>query len=157
MVESAGLQITGPSARTTGVRPLLRLSEMTGIPTLLPSWTEAPRAVVGVCPALAFHQRQCLFDALKRIFPVDFAPRSEGEWRGLQAAIIFGEGAGVRHRAGTPRVPAFIIETQRVDTSAPGQVVQFSEAARLDPMLRGAQMKSALTSSGLTVGGRDCV
>lgn len=126
---------------------------MRRMPTLLPSWTDAPRAVVGVCPRFAFHQRQSLFHALQRVFPADFVPRSEGEWRGLQAAIIFGRDGGFTEPVGAPPLPIFSIQNQRIHACEGGQMVRFTEAARLDPMLRGARMESVLASAGLAVDG----
>ena len=130
---------------------------MQSTPTSLPSWTEAPRAVVGVCPTLAFHQRRRLFHALERVLPVQFAPRPEGEWRGLQAAILFGENAGFMEQVSAGRLPTFIVEEQCVYAGEAGQMVRFADVGRLDRRLRGQQIESVLTSIGLARNGVDHV
>ena len=130
---------------------------MQSTPTLLPSWIEAPRAVVGVCPTLAFHQRRRLFHALERVLPVQFAPRPEGEWRGLQAVILFGEGAGLMEQVSAGGLPTFIVEKQCVYAGEGGQMVRFADVGRLDRRLRGQQMESVLTSIGLARDGVDHV
>src|ERR1700761_3965051 len=126
---------------------------MPPIPTLLPSWAEASRAVIGVCPPLAFHQRRRLFHSLARVHPVRFAPRQQGDWRGLQAAVIFAENAGLTEKAGAGRLPTFTVEEHRIDDNEPGPAIRLADVGRLDDRLRGQQLRTALTGSGLTHGG----
>ncbi len=126
---------------------------MQSTPTLVPSWNEAPRAVVGVCPTLAFHQRRRLFHALERVLPIQFAPRPEGQWRGLQALILFGEDAGFGGHVSAQRLPTIIVEKQCVYAGEADQMVRFAAVGRLDRTLRGQQMKSILASLGLASDG----
>jgi hypothetical protein len=125
--------------------------------TLLPSWAAAPRAVVGVCPTSAFHERRRLFHALERVLPVEFAPRPEGDWRGLQALILFGKDTGFIERVNAGRLPAFMVEEQRVYAGEAGHMVRFADTGRLDRKLRGQQMESVLTGIGLARDGVDHV
>lgn len=113
--------------------------------------------VVGVSPTLAFYQRRRLFQALERVLPVQFAPRPEGSWRGLQAAIRFGEDAGPTRQVSGCRVPTFIVEDPGIYARNAGQAICFADVSRLDRRLRGQHMKSVLTSGGLGRNGVDHV
>ena len=122
---------------------------MPPFPTLLSSWAEASRAVVGVCPPPAFHRRQRLFHSLARVLPAHFAPREKGDWRGLQAAVLFGEDAALLEEATAHRLPTFIVEEQRVHDGEAGPTIRLAEVGRLDHRLRGQELKTVLTSPGL--------
>src|SRR5262245_35997245 len=128
---------------------------MQSAPTLLTSWAEASRVIVGVCPTSAFHRRRRLFHALERVLPVRFTPRRTGEWRGLRAAILFGHDSGSIEPA--RNFPAFIIEEQDVDAGEPGQTARFADVPQLDRRLRRQQMECVSASTGLTADGVDCV
>jgi hypothetical protein len=85
-------------------------------------------------PAPAAERHRRLFDVLERAYPVRFEGRGHGEWRDLDAVVLFEDGA---HRTGPPSLPTLRIhrppETPRELGSVP---VRMSASAHLHPALR---------------------
>jgi hypothetical protein len=85
-------------------------------------------------PAVAAERHRRLFDVLERAYPVRFEGRGDGEWRDLDAVVLFEDGA---QRTGPSNLPTLRIhrhpETSRDIGGVP---VRMSAGANLHPALR---------------------
>ena len=99
---------------------------------------------VGVFPIAGFRQRRRLFGALERVFPLQFQGRSDGEWRDLDAAVVF---ATDPESSAVPEgVPCLVALSGNVSGSRQSlRVVSFTSASQLDSRLRGQIIHESVT------------
>jgi len=88
---------------------------------------------VGVFPPRAHAARKGLFGALERMLPVHFEPRTEGEWRGLDAAVVLDDIVD-----STLPVPTFA--AAKVPRSGSSGRVRLGDSPALDRRLRGVDI-----------------
>ena len=97
-------------------------------------------ASVGVTPPEGLRRRSELFRVLASVFAVEFVPRENGAWSGLDALIVLGRPDALE---GTPRglpVLVFTGEESHVREGTPSLPVEFAASPRVDRRLRGRRL-----------------
>jgi hypothetical protein len=97
------------------------------------------RVVVGIVPSAEKERRSRLLAALEGAFPIRFEGRSPGEWRDLDAAVLFGSSES--EHTTPPPCPCLLYPASQPILDEPSVTVVLSPSERLDRRLRGRSLR----------------